>query len=141
MVQYSQASLDATFAALADPTRRAMLARLGDEGALTASELARPFSVSLPAVLKHIAVMAEAGLVRREKIGRAVHCRLEIAPVRQAMSWLEQTEKFWSARLDALAAFVEEEETWTPGRRASPSSAASAPAPKSSSARGRKARR
>ena len=103
------ADLDRAFGALADPTRRAMLTKLGDGDTCTISELAEPFDMSLPAAMKHIAVLENAGLLSREKTGRTVHCRLNPAPMREAMEWLEQTQKFWEKRLDALADFVEAE--------------------------------
>lgn len=113
MVQYLSPSpsllLDQTFAALADPTRRAILTRLAETGTQKAGDIAEPFAMSLPAVLKHLDVLARSGLIHREKIGRTVHCRLEAAPMRAAMEWLERYERFWSTRLDALAKFVEEE--------------------------------
>jgi DNA-binding transcriptional ArsR family regulator len=109
MVMYQSSPLDATFAALADPTRRAMLARLADDRQLSASALAAPFAMSLPAALKHIGVLAQAGLVRREKVGRTVHCRLEAEPLRAAHQWIARYERFWSERLDALAAILEED--------------------------------
>ena len=76
MVKYQEEVLDLTFAALADPTRRALLARLGDEESLSVSELAQPFAMSLPAIMKHLDVLSDAGLVAREKTGRTVACRL-----------------------------------------------------------------
>ena len=106
MVEFS--SLDRTFAALADPTRRAILARL-HHGPLTVSDLARPFPVSLPAVMKHIGVLSDAGLVTREKKGRTVTCRLEAAPLESANAWLERYRLFWSDALDRLAAVAEQE--------------------------------
>ena len=113
MVNYHRVALDRTFAALADPTRRALLARLGEEDALTVSELARPIAMSLPAVMKHLDVLAQAGLVTRRKTGRSVVCRLQAGPMREAMAWLEHHERFWSARLDSLASLVEAEEEET----------------------------
>jgi len=110
MVKFLTDPLDRTFGALADPTRRAILARLLRHGSQSASELARPFDVSLVAVMKHINVLADAGLIRRRKIGRTVHCHLRPAPMRNAIAWLERNEKFWSERLDALAAYVEAQE-------------------------------
>ena len=107
MVHYKQLILDRTFGALSDPTRRAMVAQLARRGVQTAGELAKPHAVSLPAALKHIAVLTDAGLIRREKIGRTVHCRLEAVRLREAMAWLERYERFWSARLDALVEHVE----------------------------------
>lgn len=109
MVKYMDPTLDTTFAALADGTRRAMLARLASEGDLAVSDLAQPFRMSLPAALKHVNVLSDAGLVRREKRGRTVHCRLIVQPMRDAVVWLERYEKFWNAQLDALQAFVEDD--------------------------------
>lgn len=107
MVNQIHPSLDRTFAALADPTRRAIVARLGAEDALSVSELARPFAMSLPAVMKHLDVLGDAGLVSRTKVGRTVTCRLEAEPMREAMAWLERYERFWTAGLDRLVALVE----------------------------------
>jgi DNA-binding transcriptional ArsR family regulator len=129
MVKYQEPALDRTFAALADPTRRALIARLGEQEAVTVSELARPFPVSLPAILKHLAVLTDAGLIERSKTGRTVACRLTAAPMEQAMDWLNHYQRFWSRQLDRLAAFVEEEPCppipASPPSPASPSSAAS----------------
>lgn len=104
-MQHSE-ELDRAFGALADPTRRAMLTKLGHGETCTISELAEPFDMSLPAVMKHIGVLENAGLLSREKTGRTVHCRLNPAPMREAMEWLEETQRFWEQRLDALADFV-----------------------------------
>lgn len=109
MVNYNDRSLDATFAALADPTRRALLARLGADGSLSVSELARPLPMSLPAVMKHLDVLSDAGLVTRAKQGRTVTCRLAAAPMEGAMEWLARYQRFWSASLDRLAELVEKE--------------------------------
>src|SRR5665647_1921462 len=110
MVKYGDQTLDRTFAALADPTRRALLARLGQCNGLSVSELARPFQMSLPAIMKHLDVLSDAGLVVRAKTGRVVACRLTAAPMEQAMQWLNRYQRFWSENLDRLAAFVEEDE-------------------------------
>ena len=107
-MQHSE-ELDRAFGALSDPTRRAMLTKLGHGETCTISELAEPFDMSLPAVMKHIGVLENAGLLSREKTGRTVHCRLNPAPMREAMEWLEETQRFWEQRLDALADFVEAE--------------------------------
>src|SRR5690348_721709 len=107
MVKSSEADLDRLFGALADPTRRALLARLTTEDALTVGELAEPFDMTLPAVMKHLNVLGEAGLVTRSKAGRTVTCRLAAAPLQDAMVWLSHYEAFWSGRLDRLAAHVE----------------------------------
>jgi DNA-binding transcriptional ArsR family regulator len=102
--------LGRTFSAIADPPRRAMLERLRRREHLTVSELARPFEVSLPAILKHIEVLSAAGLVIREKRGRTVNCRLNPGPMKDAMRWMSRYERYWSEKLDRLAAFVETEE-------------------------------
>jgi DNA-binding transcriptional ArsR family regulator len=109
MVKYQDAALDRTFAALADPTRRALIARLGTKPGVSVSELAQPLPMSLPAVMKHLDVLADAGLIARQKVGRTVTCRLHAAPMEQAMDWLARYQRFWSEQLDRLAAFVEEE--------------------------------
>ena len=109
MVNY-QARLDHTFAALVDPTRRAILARLEREDAATVSELARPFAIKLPAVMKHLDVLDEAGLITRSKSGRTVTVRLRAEPIREAVAWLRRYERFWSASLDRLAAYAEQKE-------------------------------
>ncbi|WFU24653.1 metalloregulator ArsR/SmtB family transcription factor [Bradyrhizobium sp. CB1717] len=111
MVKYQDETLDRTFAALSDPTRRALLARLGEADGLSVSELAAPFPVSLPAIMKHLDVLTDAGLIVREKTGRTVSCRLTAQPMEQAMNWLNRYAQFWSDKFDRLAAFVEEE-TW-----------------------------
>ena len=98
--------LDATFAALADPTRRAILARLA-AGDATVTELAEPFAMSQPAVSKHLRVLEQAGLVSRHGTGRRRPCRLDARPLRRATEWMEAYRAFWEARyqqLDALLA-------------------------------------
>jgi DNA-binding transcriptional ArsR family regulator len=114
MVKFQDAALDRTFAALSDPTRRALLMRLASEPDLSVSELAAPFSMSLPAVMKHLGVLSDAGLVARAKTGRTVACRLDAAPMRDAFEWLNAYEQFWSERLSSLAAFLEEDESCPP---------------------------
>src|ERR1700737_4405852 len=118
MVKYSGETLDRTFAALADPTRRALLAQLQARDSVSVSELAQPFAMSLPAIMKHLDVLSDAGLIAREKTGRTVACRLTAKPMEQAMDWLNRYQRFWSENLDRLAAFVEEEQ-W-PANRALP---------------------
>ena len=134
MVNYQASPLDRTFAALADPTRRALLARLDQEATVSVSELARPFPVSLPAIMKHLDVLSDAGLITRTKTGRTVACQLTPAPMEQAMNWLAHYERYWSEQLDRLAAFLEQEE-WQPSP-ASSSSDASKPPRKKSTKRG-----
>ena len=132
MVKYQDDVLDRTFAALSDPTRRALLARLGDRESLSVSELAQPFSMSLPAIMKHLDVLSDAGLIAREKTGRTVACRLTAQPMEQAMEWLNRYQRFWSDNLDRLAAFVEED-PWPPSQ-ALPSQAPATPSPPSAPA-------
>jgi len=109
MVKYHE-QLDRTFAALVDPTRRAILTRLERKDGATVSELARPCAIKLPAVMKHLDVLADAGLITRSKVGRTVTVRLSPEPMREAMDWLRRYERFWSASLDRLAAFAESKE-------------------------------
>jgi DNA-binding transcriptional ArsR family regulator len=137
MVDYRHVQLDQAFAALADPTRRAILDRLAREEVLAVSEIAAPFSVSLPAVMKHLDVLARAGLIERTKTGRTVRCTFRPEPMETAMQWLARYERFWTEKLNALAKFVEEDTCPSPKSQASPSSASSAPRPRRSSRRGR----
>ena len=102
-----QERLDRTFAALVDPTRRAILAQLEREDGASISELAEPFAIKLPAVMKHLDVLDDAGLVTRSKSGRTVTVRLRPQPMREAMEWLRRYERFWSGRLDRLTAYAE----------------------------------
>jgi len=109
MVNY-QERLDRTFSALVDPTRRAILARLEREESASVSALAQPFAIKLPAVMKHLDVLDDAGLITRTKVGRTVTVQLRPAPIREAMDWLRRYERFWSMSLDRLAAYVEGKE-------------------------------
>src|SRR5476651_2502830 len=113
MVYYSAKVLDRTFAAMADPTRRALLARLSETQAVSVSDLAKPFTMSLPAIMKHLDVLSDAGLVTRNKAGRTVSCRLRAEPMREANEWLNRYQRFWTERLDRLSAFLEEDK-WPP---------------------------
>jgi DNA-binding transcriptional ArsR family regulator len=135
MVNYQTAALDRTFAALSDPTRRALLARLDEEHNVSVSDLARPFPVSLPAIMKHLDVLSDAGLIVRTKTGRTVACQLTPAPMEQAMNWLARYERYWTEQLDRLAAFLEEDK-WQ-ASPASSSSVASKPRRKKSTKPGR----
>jgi DNA-binding transcriptional ArsR family regulator len=110
MAKFQGSQLDRTFAALVDPTRRAILGRLEQEGSLSIGELARPFAIKLPAVMKHLDVLDSAGLIARSKNGRTVAVRLAPEPMEEAMKWLRRYERFWSVRLDRLAAYAEAEE-------------------------------
>ena len=98
--------LSAVFAALADPTRRAILARLS-AGEAPVSELAKPFDMSAPAISKHLRVLAQAGLIEREVNARWRICRLRADAMRDAHDWLEHYRQFWEASLDRLVEFVE----------------------------------
>ncbi|MGA7386074.1 MAG: metalloregulator ArsR/SmtB family transcription factor [Methylocella sp.] len=109
MVKYLHTELDHVFAALADPTRRALITQLSEAERASISDLARPFPMSLPAIMKHLDVLTDAALISRTKTGRTVICRLTAAPLEQAMAWLRRYERFWSERLDRLAAYMEEE--------------------------------
>lgn len=101
-------ALDATFQALADPTRRAMLVRLG-EGEQSIAALAEPFAMSLWGASKHVRVLEAAGLVSCRKQGRSRLCRLEPGALAQAAQWLRQWERLWNQRLDRLEALIERE--------------------------------
>lgn len=107
MVYYSSA-LDNTFSALSDPTRRAIISQLAN-GELPILEIASPFQMSLPAVSKHVRVLESAGLVIRRKRGRINYCRLNAKPLREAAKWLVFYQKFWDAKLDSLANFLEDD--------------------------------
>jgi DNA-binding transcriptional ArsR family regulator len=98
--------LDRTFGALADGTRRAILARLA-QGDATVGELARPFRVSRPAISKHLRVLEGAGLVRRGREGRISRCALDAGGMREAAEWVEGYRAFWEGRLDALSRYIE----------------------------------
>jgi len=98
--------LDRTFAALADPTRRRILAHLA-RGDRCVTHLARPHAMSLPAVSKHLRVLEQAGLLRRRRSGRVHEMRLEAKPLKQAAEWVEEYRKFWEGSLDRLAKYLE----------------------------------
>lgn len=110
MVKYEASSMDRTFSALADPTRRDVLLRLKEEPGLSVSELARPLSLKLPGLMKHLDVLSDAGLITRTKTGRTVSVRLSVGPMREAMEWLGRYERFWTTSIDRLVALVEEDE-------------------------------
>lgn len=99
--------LSSTFQALADPTRRAILARLST-GAATVNELAAPFSMSLPAISKHLKVLERAQLISRGKEAQWRPCTLEAAPLKDANAWMEQYRQFWEARFDRSDAYLQE---------------------------------
>src|SRR6266852_431618 len=107
MVKYS-ATLDSTFGALADPTRRAILASLM-LGEASLSDLAGPHRMSLPAVMKHVLVLQNAGLVSQKKIGRTRFCQLAHAPLKQAEDWIAQYRRFWEGAFDSLERFLSQD--------------------------------
>jgi DNA-binding transcriptional ArsR family regulator len=107
MVQYCQASFDATFAALSDPTRRGILERLGRADA-SITELAATFQMTLTGMKKHVSVLEQAGLVTTEKIGRVRTCRLGRSRLEEEAAWLENYRQLWHARFDELDDIVEE---------------------------------
>ncbi len=100
-------TLSATFAALADPTRRAILARLS-LGEASVNELAKPFDMSLPAISKHLKVLERAGLIARQRKAQWRPCRLELAPLKDVADWVEQYRHIWEQRLDRLDDYLRE---------------------------------
>jgi len=148
MVHYSPAALDGTFAALADATRRAILAELA-RGEQSVTALAEPHAMTLPAIAKHLRVLVGAGLVETSKIGRVRRCRLQPAPLRDAAEWMAFYRRFWDqqlAGLDVLLHRLQSEEPPCPpstAPRRKPPSSSRARSPRrasSSSARARKRR-
>ena len=101
----SSSQLNLTFAALADPTRRAILERL-QAGEASVNQLVEPFAMSQPAISKHLKVLERAGLVERGRDAQFRPCRLNAAPLQEATQWLEEYRRFWEARLDRLDAYV-----------------------------------
>jgi DNA-binding transcriptional ArsR family regulator len=98
--------LSATFAALADPTRRAILARLAS-GECSVSELAEPFEMSMPAVSKHLRVLEQAGLISKRRDAQKRPCRIEAAPLKDVAEWAERYRHIWEERLDRLDAYLQ----------------------------------
>ncbi len=107
-MRQSRSDMDSVFGALADPTRRAILARLS-QGDATVSELSEPHDMSLAAVSRHIHVLADAGLMSRVREGKTIRCHLNADPLREATNWLAGYQEFWEQKLDALGAFLESE--------------------------------
>lgn len=105
--------LDLVFGALADPTRRALLARLA-LGEATVGQLAEPFHISRPGISKHLRVLERAGLVRRTPEGRMSRCELDAEPMLNVAEWVERYRKFWETQLDQLKDYVEQE---TPNKK------------------------
>ncbi len=98
-------TLSAAFAALADPTRRAVLARLAD-GPATVGEIAAPFGISLPAISRHLKVLETAGLISRARHAQWRHCELRAAPLHEAMTWIERTTAHWQGSFDRMASLL-----------------------------------
>jgi DNA-binding transcriptional ArsR family regulator len=110
MVKYLRSgSLDVTFAALSDPTRRRILGLLNG-AELRVTELAKHFSVSLPAVSKHLRVLENAGLIKRKRNGRVHRIRLDAKPMRDAAAWIERYRDLWEVRLDALVDYLQKQQ-------------------------------
>jgi DNA-binding transcriptional ArsR family regulator len=105
MANLSSHHLDVTFAALADPTRRAILARLA-QGETSVKELSRPFSISAPSITKHLKVLERAGLITRSRDAQWRPCRLEAAPLKSACEWVERYRAYWEQSLNKLDAYV-----------------------------------
>lgn len=106
MVNNSSQRLDTVFLALSDPTRRAILERLA-QGEASGTELARPFSISVPAISKHLHVLENAALITRRKDGRIHHFRLDVSSIREAATWLNQYRQYWETQFDSLATYLE----------------------------------
>ncbi len=114
MVKYLR-NLDATFSALGDPIRRAIVVRLS-RGECSVTNLAQPFEVSLPAISKHLRVLEKAGLLARRREGRVHRCRLVTRPLKDAEKWITRYRQFWEQRLDALSEYLEESRKEKEGR-------------------------
>ena len=112
MVKQLSATLDSTFAALADPTRRRMVETLSLRQ-MRVTDLAEPFAMSLPAISKHLRVLEKAGLLKRRRLGREHHLALNPAPIQRASDWIEHHRKFWEGSLDSLASYLENENQTT----------------------------
>jgi DNA-binding transcriptional ArsR family regulator len=110
MVNHKSQPLDRLFSALSDATRRAIVARLARDDGLSVSELAAPFEIKLPAVMKHLDILEEVGLIRRAKQGRTVTVELSPRPLRIAVDWIQRCERVWEFRLDRVARMAEEKE-------------------------------
>jgi DNA-binding transcriptional ArsR family regulator len=110
MVEYSSRSLDRTFGALADPTRRRILAQLA-KGQECVTELARPHTMSLAAVSKHLIVLEKAGLVKRRRHGRVHSLTLETKPMQTAQAWIDRYRRFWEGNLDQLEKYLDKLQT------------------------------
>ena len=108
MVNNREIQLSRIFSALSDPTRRAMLRRLGHEE-MSVADLSQPFNMTKSAITKHVKILENAGLLRRTIDGRTHYCRLEAKPLQEASEWMKFYEKFWNEKFDALDAFLEKD--------------------------------
>lgn len=108
--------LSATFAALADPTRRAILGTLASAGEVSVNDLAKPFAMSLPAVSKHLKVLERAGLVERGRKAQWRPCKLRPAPLKQAHDWIEHYRRFWEESFDRLEAYLHDIQSAQPSK-------------------------
>jgi DNA-binding transcriptional ArsR family regulator len=109
MLNYQASPLDRLFHALAEPTRRMMVERLS-RGPASVSELAKPFAMSLPAIVQHLQVLEASGLVKSDKVGRVRTCRIEPKALQTAERWINERRATWERRLDRLGAFLADEE-------------------------------
>jgi DNA-binding transcriptional ArsR family regulator len=109
MAKCKASSIDRTFSALADPTRRGILLQLMNEPGLSVSELAQQHSLKLPGMTKHLDVLTDAGLITRTKTGRTVSVNLSAGPMQEAVEWLKRYESFWTVSMDRLVALVEKD--------------------------------
>jgi DNA-binding transcriptional ArsR family regulator len=109
MAKLKATSIDRTFSALADPTRRGVLLQLMKMPGLSVSQLAQQHALKLPGMTKHLDVLSDAGLIARVKTGRTVSVSLSVGPMQEAMEWLKRYETFWTISLDRLVALVEKE--------------------------------
>jgi DNA-binding transcriptional ArsR family regulator len=107
MVKYKTSLLDRTFAALADPTRRGILADLA-ESERCVTDLAKPHRMSLPAISKHLRVLEKAGLIRRKRDGRVHRLKIEAKPMQEAQQWIEHYRRFWEESFDRLETYLKE---------------------------------
>ncbi|RTL50860.1 MAG: transcriptional regulator [Bradyrhizobiaceae bacterium] len=121
--------LSSTFSALADPTRRAILARLA-LGETSVNEIARPFDMSLPAVSKHLKVLEGAGLISRGRDAQWRPCKLEAAPLKEAAGWIEYYRRFWEMSFDRLDDYLQRLQSQTTEKPKKPSQSSKAPKPK-----------
>ncbi|MGE0798779.1 MAG: ArsR/SmtB family transcription factor [Lautropia sp.] len=128
--------LDRVFAALADPTRRAIVARLAG-GEATVMELAEPFALTQPAISKHLKVLERAGLIARGRVAQTRPCRLQPAPLQQVASWAERYHAEWEARLDRLGEFLDATRSRRPATTATTATTTATPTPRPST-RGRR---